>query len=120
GVTPATAWRTGLAYSRTGVRRCQTRRQLFGFLTVLFCLPVVLALALSVGLPEAPWLGPVTFVLSSTTVIGGGLSLMVAVEASVRGETIGLATVIRRAIGYLPRYILTNAHTTIFYWSIMS
>jgi len=87
------AWRAGLAYSRAGVRRCQMRRQLFGFLTVLFCLPVGLALALSVGFPQAPWLGPTTFVLSSITVIGGGLSLMVAVEASVRGESIGPATV---------------------------
>jgi hypothetical protein len=118
-MTAAMAWRAGLAYSRTGVRRCQMRRQLFGFLTVLFCLPVGLALALSVGFPQAPWLGPTTFVLSSITVIGGGLSLMVAVEASVRGESIGPATVIRRAIGYLPRYVLTNAHTTVFYWSIM-
>src|SRR5689334_7344807 len=110
-MTPATAWRTGLEYSRTGVRRCQTRRQLFGFMTVLFCLPLVLALALSVGMPQAAWVGPVTFVLSSITVIGGGLSLMVAVEASVRGESIGLSTILRRAVGYLPKYILTNAHT---------
>src|SRR5947209_9256672 len=113
-MSPATGWGTGLAYSRTGVRRCQTRRQLFGFLTVLFCLPLVLALGLSVGLPQAPWLGPVTFVLSSTTVIGGGLTLMVAVEASVRGEVVGTPRLLLRALGYLPRYLLTNAQTTVF------
>src|SRR5579884_2841851 len=118
-MTPATAWRTGIEYSRTGVRRCQMQRQLFGFMTVLFCMPLVLALALSVGFPQASWVGPVTFVLSTITIIGGGLSLMVAVEASVRGEKIGLPTILRRAVGYLPRYVLTNAHTTVFYWSIM-
>lgn len=114
-----TALRTGLAYSRVGIQRCRTQSQLIGFLTVMFCLPIVLALALSVGFPAATWLGPVTFVLSTTTVIGGGLTLMVAVDASVRGETIGMGTILRRALGYLPRYVLTNVHTTIFYWSIL-
>src|SRR5206468_2685580 len=49
-----------------------------------------------------------------------GLTLMVAVDASVHGETIGMWTIVRRAIGYLPKYILTNAHTTVFYWSILT
>jgi hypothetical protein len=114
-----TAWRTGLAYSRVGIERCRMEPQMFGFLTVLFCLPLVAALALSVGFPEAVWLGPVTFVLSSTTVVGGGLTMMVAVDASVRGERLSTWPLMRRAIGYLPRYLLTNAQTTVFYWSIM-
>lgn len=114
-----TAWRTGLAYSRVGMQRCRMAPQMFAFLTVLFCVPLVVALALSVGLPEATWLGPVTFVLSSTTVVGGGLTLMVAVDASVRGESVSTLTLIRRAVGYLPRYVLTNAQTTVFYWGIM-
>jgi hypothetical protein len=113
------ALRTGLAYSRVGIQRCRMEPQLFGFLTVLFCVPLVLALALSVGFPEAIWLGPVTFVLSSTTVVGGGLTMMVAVDASVRGGRMGTWPLFRQAIGYLPRYLLTNAQTTLFYWSIM-
>ena len=114
-----TAWRTGLAYSRVGIQRCRLQPQLFGFLTVLFCAPLVIALALDVGMPDAPWLSPVTFVLSSITVVGGGLTMMMAVDASVHGEQVSTWTLIWRAIGYLPRYLLTNAQTTIFYWGIM-
>src|SRR5947209_6517958 len=113
------AWRAGLGYSRAGIEQCCLRPQLFGLLTVLFCLPVAAALALSVVYPVAGWLGPVTFVLTSITVVGGGLTMMVAVDADVHGERPGTATLIRRAIGYLPRYLLTNAQTTVFFWSIM-
>src|SRR5262245_17407258 len=113
------AWRSGLGYSRAGVDHCRMRPQLFGLLTVLFCLPLAVALALSVSLPEAAWLGAATFVLTSVTVVGGGLTLMVAVDASTRGEALAAGMLLRRALGYLPRYLLTNAQTTVFFWSIM-
>jgi hypothetical protein len=113
------AWRSGLGYSRAGVDHCRMRPQLFGLLTGLFCLPLALALALSVGAPEASWLGAATFVLTSVTVVGGGLTMMVAVDASTRGESLTASALLRRALGYLPRYLLTNAQTTVFFWSIM-
>ena len=112
-------WRSGLNYSRAGVDHCRMRPQLFGLLTGLFCLPLALALALSVGAPEAVWLDAATFVLTSVTVVGGGLTMMVAVDASTRGESPTAGALLRRALGYLPRYLLTNAQTTIFFWSIM-
>jgi hypothetical protein len=113
------AWRSGLGYSRAGVDLCRMRPQLFGLLTGLFCLPLALALALSVGAPEATWLGAATFVLTSVTVVGGGLTMMVAVDASTRGESLAASALLRRALGYLPRYLLTNAQTTLFFWSVM-
>jgi hypothetical protein len=113
------AWRSGLGYSRAGVAHCRMRPQLFGLLTGLFCLPLALALALSVGAPEAPWLGAASFILTSVTVVGGGLTMMVAVDASSRGESPSAGVLLSRALGYLPRYLLTNAQTTLFFWSIM-
>src|SRR5262245_1520518 len=113
------AFRSGLGYSRAGVDHCRMRPQLFGLLTALFCLPLALALALSVGAPEATWLGAATFVLTSVTVVGGGLTMMVAVDASTRGESLAATALLLRALGYLPRYLLTNAQTTVFFWSIM-
>jgi hypothetical protein len=113
------ALRAGIGYSRAGLEQCRLRPQLFGLLTGLFCLPVAAALGLSVEFPLAAWLGPVTFVLTSITVVGGGLTMMVAVDAATRGEQPGTAALLRRALGYLPRYLLTNAQTTVFFWSIM-
>ena len=113
------AWRSGLGYSRAGLDHCRMRPQLFGLLTGLFCLPLALALALSVGAPEAVWLDAATFVLTSVTVVGGGLTMMVAVDASTRGESLRAGALLMRALGYLPRYLLTNAQTTVFFWSIM-
>jgi hypothetical protein len=113
------SWRSGLGYSRAGVDHCRLRPQLFGLLTALFCLPLALALALTVGAPQATWLGAATFVLTSVTVVGGGLTMMIAVDASTRGESLAAGALLWRALGYLPRYLLTNAQTTLFYWSIM-
>jgi len=113
------AWRSGIGYSRAGVDHCRMRPQLFGLLTVAFCVPLVLALGLSVGAPEAVWLDAATFILTSVTVLGGGLTIMVAVDASTRGESPTAGVLLLRAVGYLPRYVLTNAQTTIFFWGIM-
>jgi hypothetical protein len=112
-------FRSGLGYSRAAVDHCRLRPLLFGLLTGLFCLPLAVALGLSVEAPDAIWLGAATFVLTSVTVVGGGLTMMVAVDASTRGEPLGPAGLLRRALGYLPRYLLTNAQTTVFFWSIM-
>lgn len=115
----STAWQAGMGYSRAGIRHCRLRRQLFGLLTGLFCLPLAAALLLSVALPASPGLSVATFVLTSITVVGGGLTMMVAVDALARGESLGTLALARRVLGYLPRYLLTNAQTTLFYWSIM-
>jgi hypothetical protein len=95
------------------------RPRLFGLLTGAFCLPLAAALLLTVALPASPGLGVATFVLTSITVVGGGLTMMIAVDALARGEMLGSLALTRRVLSCLPRYLLTNAQTTVFYWSIM-
>ena len=103
---------SGLAYSRAGLRLCERNPRPLLTLVALFVWPALLPLVLTLS-PLAELL------LTSLTVVGGGMTLIVAVDSLARGERLGLAALLLRALRLLPRYLLTNLQTTIVFWSVM-
>lgn len=88
-------------------------------LPAIFVVPVSLAGLLAALAPAWQWGALVRLGLTAVTVVGGHLTLVVAVEAIGRGETPSLGAVLRRSLACLPRYLATNALTTALFWSIM-
>jgi hypothetical protein len=62
------------------------------------------------------WQQVAIFALPWVTLILGTLVVMAAVSAHARGQTIGIGHATWRAVPYVPRYVWTNAHTSLIFW----
>ncbi len=108
-------------YLRRGAEMVLGNPLLFLQIVVGFSAPAVAASWLVASVPFGPWWRePVLFVLNATTIVVAPVVFMMGVKACHRGERVHVGTLLRRAIPWLPRYVWTNAQTSIIFWLPMS
>lgn len=104
-------------YVRGGVRTVIASPRLFAEIVIYFSLPALAASVLAgFGPQDDPALLLLLFVLDSVTTVLAAVVFMMAVGAGFRGEAAGLGSVFQRAVSWLPRYVWTNAHTSLVFW----
>jgi hypothetical protein len=111
------AWEAGRGYATRGFEITRRQPDLYLQLVVLYSLPALAAAALVLyGPHEAPWHAPLVFALPWITVAVAPAVLMLAVEAGHRGERLSPLEATLRGVPWVPRYLWTNAHTTLMFW----
>lgn len=94
-----------------------TRHGPFVQIAVAYSVPALLAAGLvAMTEPGEGWRSPVLFVLQSITTVVAPVVFMMAVSAAYGGERVTVWQVTRRALPWLPRYLWTNAHTSLIFW----
>ncbi len=90
---------------------------LFIQIAALFSIPALVAAGLVAATGQGEtWQAPVLFLLQSLTTVVAPVVFMMAVSAVHEGERASAWRVTRRALPWLPRYLWTNAHTSVVFW----
>ena len=114
------AWRQGRAYLRRGLAGVRRAPGLYAQLALVYAAPALLAAYLAITVPEP---GPVErialAVLPWITASFAPVVVMLAVSFLSHGRPAGLGRVSWRALFWLPRYLWTNAHTSVIFWAPM-
>lgn len=113
------AWTAGWWNLRRGLDITRQQPDLYVKLVLLYSLPPAIAAWLILW-ADAPrntaWYQPLVWMLPIITMVVAPVVLMLAVEACRDGERIGVLEATRRGVPWVPRYIWTNAHTTVLFW----
>lgn len=108
-------------YLRRGAVMVLGSPLLFFQIVVAFSLPAFAASWLITAVPFGPlWREPVLFVLNALCIVVAPVVFMMAVTACNHGERVGLPQLLWRALPWIPRYVWTNAHTSIIFWLPMT
>lgn len=118
-VSPAvrTAWRTGYAYTATGLRVLAFTPWTYVALAVGFALPP--AGAILIALSDVPHGPGRTAAITALNFLGGTVPpvmFMMAVSAGYHGQRLSIFRHLWNGTIWLPRYLWTNAHTSVIFW----
>jgi hypothetical protein len=113
---PQGLW-AGRAYVIRGLTITARAPWLYVAITVAYSLPALLAawLVFSLNQPE-PWQNVAIFSLPWMTLVLGTVVVMMAVGAHAHGHDLTLSRATWRALPHVPRYVWTNAHTSLIFW----
>jgi hypothetical protein len=108
---------TGPAYVRLGIGLTAQAPWLYVAISVVYALPALLAawLVYANASPQ-PWETAVIFILPWMTLVLGTVVVMVAVGAHAHGHGLTFGQATWRALPHVPRYVWTNAHTSLVFW----
>ena len=117
----STAPADGVTYVRRGLALIRPAPWLFVAITLVFSFPALLAawLVFSIDSPE-PWQSVAIFSLPWMTLVLGTVVVMMAVSAHAHGQSVTLGQATWRALPHVPRYVWTNAHTSLVFWIPLS
>jgi len=114
----STVWLQSATYVRWGLGVVRRAPGLYLLIAVVYATPALLAGFLPVLLPApALWRQALTVVLPWITILLGAVVVMVAVGYHARGRSIDLARATSVAVGWVPRYLWTNVHTSLIFWA---
>jgi len=114
----AGAFGCGLRNVRGGLRLMGRDVVLFLQISVGFSLPALAAAVMVHRIPpDAWWRTPLLFTLDATATVVAPVVFMMAVSAAYRGERAPLLRLVVRGLPWLPRYLWTNAHTSVVFWA---
>lgn len=109
----------GLAYLRRGLREVRRYPGFYLALTLVLAAPALAAAGLAAAASgrDLGWWAPVALLtLPWITASFGPVVIMVALHDHIHGRTIGFGQALREALFWLPRYLWTNAHTSLIFW----
>lgn len=109
-------WRQAAYYITCGLRIC--RKDIAGLLTLvgLFMLPPLAAVI--VGSQPGSLAYWVAWGLPWITITLGNISAVLAIEALDAGQPVVPARILPAAVRWLPRYLWTNAITSLLFWGL--
>jgi hypothetical protein len=112
------AVRGGRAYLRRGLRIAGLDRWLYVAIVLLFGLPAGLAgyLAATVERPSAAQQASI-LALPWLTIVLGATVTMVSIGHHAQGRRVGLVRATGEGLLWGPRYLWTNLHTTLLFWT---
>lgn len=112
------SFHSGVGYLRKGLGLVRATPGLYVQIAVLFSLPALLAAALVLALtpPLSPGWSLLIDALDAVTVAAAPVVVMMAVAAGYRREGVSLGPAVWRALPWLPRYLWTNAHSSLIFW----
>jgi len=106
-----------IVYVQGGGRLLRDGASLFLQIAIFFSIPAIAAAALAVAVPvSAVWKTLLLFLLQSVTTLVAPVVFMIAVSAVMHGDDMSLRCVVRRSLPWVPRYLWTNAHTSVIFW----
>ena len=110
-------WLAGVHYFRSGLTVLGRSPWLYVRLLTLFAIPALIA-AIVAGVDFAPGPGRsvVLFFMNGISSTVAPVVIMVAVAAGFSGRDLGVAGSLRTGLGWLPRYLWTNVHTSVIFW----
>ncbi|MBM2826985.1 MAG: hypothetical protein HW403_1049 [Dehalococcoidia bacterium] len=104
-------------YMERGRKVIMTDPGPYVMITLLFSLTAAsTAIALSVSHRDLPLLIPAMFLLDFNALLVAPVVTMMAVATGCTGQQVHLASTIKSALPWVPRYFWTNAHTTVIFW----
>jgi hypothetical protein len=112
--------RAAVGYLRRGLVITRPHWGVHATILVLYAAPAAIAAALaalSVGRRAALGEQAAMLVLPYVTAILGTVVVMVAVGNQARGRSVGVVQASLMALPWLPRYLWTNVHTTVIFWT---
>ena len=111
-------WRAGVHYYRSGLTVLGRSPWLYVQLLTLFAIPALIA-AIVAAVDLAPGTGRsvILFFMNGVSSTVAPVVIMVAVAAGFSGHNLGVAGSLWTGLRWLPRYLWTNAHTTIIFWA---
>jgi hypothetical protein len=110
------SWLVGRYYLERGLALTRQSPRLYVAITCVYTVPaLVSAWLVSREASGAIWQKGAAFGLSWITIVLGTVVIMVAVGSHRRGR-LDLGSVSLYALSWLPRYLWTNAHTSVVFW----
>jgi hypothetical protein len=111
------AWKRGLQYARAGLRLARQDPLAYVVVGILFSLPALLAALLTItSATNSFWQQSGLFFLRSLTIVLGTMVIMMLVGHHARGLRPSLLKACWHALRWTPRYLWTNAHTSLIFW----
>jgi hypothetical protein len=110
-----------VAYLRCGLRLVRMQPGLYLLATLVYMSPALAAAALMLPMSDPdPLRGVASEALPWLTAVLGTLVVMILIGRHARGARIGLLAASIIALTWVPRYVWTNAHTSLIFWGPMS
>jgi hypothetical protein len=111
-------WRQAATYVGQGLAIVRRAPGLYVLISVVYAMPALLAGYLAADLREpALWQQALMLGLPWVTIVLGTVVIMVAVGYHSRGQPVDLGRASGEAIRWVPRYVLTNVHTSLIFWA---
>jgi hypothetical protein len=113
--------RAGLAYLARGLVTLRADWPSYLLITLVYAAPAALAASAAVAVAAPPtWLSLLIGGLPWLTAVLGTVAVMVAIGEGAHGRPIRLGAVSGAALRWTPRYLWTNAHTSLVFWLPMT
>jgi hypothetical protein len=113
----APGWRDGWAYTRAGLGSLRAQWSLALRILLVYAAPaLVAALLAATRARPAPWEQFAIAGLPWITAVLGTVVVMIAVSRQAHGQPVGVWQASREALPWVPRYLWTNAHTSLIFW----
>lgn len=110
-----------LAYLARGLALLRAAWPAYLLITLVYAAPALLAAALALTVPApAPWLRALIDTLPWLTAVLGTVAMMIAIGEGAHDRPVRLDRATTEGLRWTPRYLWTNAHTSLVFWLPMA
>lgn len=111
----------GLVYLARGLALLRSAWPAYLLIALVYAAPALLAAALTLTVAApAPWLRVLIDLLPWLTAILGTVAMMIAIGDGAHGRPVRLGRATAEGLRWTPRYLWTNAHTSLIFWLPMA